>query len=321
MGCYTGEGMKENDHIDYELISKVLSGNALPDEISIVDSWRKANELNEVQYKHLERTWRLSEPVSFDPTSAWQHIEPQLQKRSVPSKSHRWLQVAAAITIIAVVGWFLWQPSPVTQQFVAAEVSTHTLHDASIVTMNKGSEVNFEESEQERVVEMKGEVFFEVTRAPSKVFKVQTKFGLVEVLGTKFNVKEDLENESTTVIVEEGRVRLSDFHGNDIELTAGMSATTNNKSREIIENDPESESLFWKNRSLVFRNQTLEEVCRILSNQYNTTIEVEDAGNCLFSSTFENEEIGTIITIIAATLNLEVETNNGITILKGQACP
>ena len=79
---------------------------------------------------------------------------------------------------------------------------------------------------------MTGEVYFEVERMPEKKFVVETKYGNVEVLGTKFNVIEDPETESTTVTVTEGLVRLTDIHGNSVELSAGMSGSASTEDRE-----------------------------------------------------------------------------------------
>ena len=77
--------------------------------------------------------------------------------------------------------------------------------DGSFAYLNKNSSIKFDKNFTERIVQQKGEVFYEVKRG-NYSFIVKTESGEVKVLGTKFNVKStknDLEVE-----VESGSVEL-----------------------------------------------------------------------------------------------------------------
>ena len=79
------------------------------------------------------------------------------------------------------------------------------LPDGSIAYLNSNSYIEYDKNFIQRIVNQKGEVFYDVKKGESPFF-VKTAVGEIQVLGTKFNVKsavDELELE-----VEEGIVEL-----------------------------------------------------------------------------------------------------------------
>ncbi|NOQ25888.1 MAG: hypothetical protein GQ564_11045 [Bacteroidales bacterium] len=79
------------------------------------------------------------------------------------------------------------------------------LPDGSTAYLNNNSSIKYNKYFDERIIEQKGEVFFEVTKGTAP-FIVKTEVGEIQVLGTKFNVKSS--NKELDVEVEEGIIEL-----------------------------------------------------------------------------------------------------------------
>ena len=98
------------------------------------------------------------------------------------------------------------------------------LYDGSLVWLNAGSELRYPNTfvENQRVVYLKGEAYFDVTKDRSHPFIVKTISSEISVLGTSFNVNAR-ENSCVTTLVE-GRVRMKHGIKDSVELRAGQQA-------------------------------------------------------------------------------------------------
>ena len=88
--------------------------------------------------------------------------------------------------------------------------------------LNAGSELRYPNTfvENQRVVYLKGEAYFDVTKDRSHPFIVKTISSEISVLGTSFNVNAR-ENSCVTTLVE-GRVRMKHGIKDSVELRAGQ---------------------------------------------------------------------------------------------------
>src|SRR5690606_40558591 len=98
-----------------------------------------------------------------------------------------------------------------------------------------------------------GEAYFEVEKNDNQKFIVETSNGIIEVLGTKFNVNSVNKNFKTTLL--EGRVKLSNEQHEAI-LAPNTSATLNNNGF-IIAKANLSVDLSWKNNTFYFSNYSI----------------------------------------------------------------
>jgi transmembrane sensor len=123
------------------------------------------------------------------------------------------LAAAAAVALTVATG------RPGREEYVAGTQAGHriVLSDGSAVELNAGSRVRlssgfrswFGQPAAERLVTLEGEAFFTVAR-DGRPFRVRTADAMVEVLGTRFGVRQFAEDGvGTVVIVEEGRVRVA----------------------------------------------------------------------------------------------------------------
>ena len=152
-----------------------------------------------------------------------------------------------------------------------------TLPDSSLVTLNAYSELRilvFDQSS--RTVSLSGEGYFEVEKAASKPFRIVSGKLTVEVVGTKFNIR-NRSIDSTEVTVTEGKVKctIPSARHSLVYLSAGESACYQNGLLTKL-NEADPNTLFWKTNLLIFQNQTLEDVTDQLNNLFNININVEN---------------------------------------------
>lgn len=145
-----------------------------------------------------------------------------------------------------------------------------TFDDGSHVILNAGSELKFPSvfSANERIVSLKGEALFQISKNKNKPFFVKTAQGEVKVLGTQFNIKSYPELPYETISLLEGRIEVSNTHDKQI-LRPGEQANLATSKITIDPNFDQEEVLAWKEGLFLFDNQPLEEVLKHVERWYN----------------------------------------------------
>jgi Fe2+-dicitrate sensor, membrane component len=111
------------------------------------------------------------------------------------------------------------------------------LPDGTKVILNGGSKLTYSArfGLDKREVEFEGEAYFEVKHDENKPFVVKTKELLINVLGTKFNMKNYPTDEKASVSLFEGKVSLvNKLKGNVLLILApNEKAVLNKKSKTL----------------------------------------------------------------------------------------
>ena len=190
------------------------------------------------------------------------------------------------------------------------------LPDGSVVTLSYGSSLHYLKTfkGENRVVELEGEAFFEVTPNKLKPFIIKTKGASVKVLGTSFNVRSYTDNQIVEVIVKTGKVELIDDLPDDgqnkkVLLLPGekgtLDLTTGNLQKE---ERYDVNKMAWLTHEIAFQVTSLSEVIATLNKVYNTKIEYSDKVdlNKVITATFNEQDPGYILDVVALTLDLEI---------------
>ena len=149
------------------------------------------------------------------------------------------------------------------------------LPDGSKVWLNSASTLRFPTAfvGSERVVELKGEAYFEVAKNSKMPFLVRTNNAMdIKVLGTQFNVMayDDEKNINTTLI--EGSVEVLKGSGKTM-LKPGQEAVLNKGSGNIKVSAADLEqAIAWKNGYFIFSNENIESIMRKVSRWYNVDV-------------------------------------------------
>lgn len=161
------------------------------------------------------------------------------------------------------------------------------LPDGTKVWLNAASSlrypVSFTGQGKQRVVELKGEAYFEVVHDARKPFQVKTKGALIEDLGTSFNVSayEDDSSVKTTLvegIVKVGGVRLKPGEQASSRTEPGQGADPEKETHMVTVSTVDVTGVTaWVNGQLSMDNKSVKELMRQLSRWYDVDIVYEGA--------------------------------------------
>jgi ferric-dicitrate binding protein FerR (iron transport regulator) len=325
--------MPQPEHISESFIAKYLLGECTPEEVQVLDAWRKENLENETMFESvrsvLEHTAKKHTSAMVDASLAWEKVSEQINTKVVPLRPAygTWLRAAAAIVILAGIGLLfnLLQTEQIELE-AQHEVKATSMPDRSVVTLNKNSLLSYSEhyGEEERRVKLTGEAFFEVEKS-STPFVIEAGNARVKVVGTSFNVKAHPADSMVQVTVESGVVRLYPAHNESafIELKAGEAGTYKERDQQVIRLDDHIPAYsFWRDQTLKFKRTKMKQVVKVLNEIYEVKIKVNDEAinECLLTATFEDDDIDAVLIVISEIFDLEIEKDGKKYKLKGEGC-
>lgn len=302
-----------------DLISKYLCGEATPDEAMQLDEWKQTSKENQLYFDNMQETFLLVSNAEWsapDKKAAWQ----KFNNKSKPGFRISWLYgLAAALSmgILAVV--FLMKTDKMPLEIIANNtVVTRSLSDQSEVTLQPQSNITYEEGfgTKHRQLKLSGKGKFTVTHNEDLPFIIESNGVFVEDLGTVFSVESLPESDTVYVVVNEGIVRLYDEHGSEIIIKAGEKAWYIRSQKTII-TDLETKVLKFD-----FKDTRLVEAIDMLEDTYQIDIKLspESIGECKITTQFFDEEVATIITVIAETLGFKYEYQDHHYKIEGKPC-
>jgi hypothetical protein len=152
------------------------------------------------------------------------------------------------------------------------------LPDGTQVWLNAASSIKYPTifAGKERLVEITGEAYFEVTKNAGKPFKVAININnndqtIVEVLGTHFDINAYKDEAAVRTTLLEGSVKM--IHGTDkVQLQPGQQAQLRNTEKILVKNADVEKVVAWKNGFFNFEGTGIEEVMRQLSRWYDIDV-------------------------------------------------
>lgn len=151
------------------------------------------------------------------------------------------------------------------------------LSDGTGVWLNAASSIRFPTvfAGRERMVEVTGEVYFEVAANAAKPFRVNVNKRMqIDVLGTHFNVSAYENEKSMTTTLLQGSVRVTGA-GNNALLKPGEQALVAGSLRVLPHVDTDK-IIAWKNGLFNFEGMHLREVMRQVERWYNIKVVYEN---------------------------------------------
>lgn len=193
-----------------------------------------------------------------------------------------------------------------------------TLPDGSKVWLNAASTLTYKISRtsRERLVELKGEAYFEVARDANRPFKVLSKGQVIEVLGTHFNVSSYDDEPSVKTTLAEGAVKIVETNKHrDVVLEPGQQATLDSGNTLSVAQVDVSDAIAWKNGKLNFNQSDIYAVARQLSRWYNVDVVFKGKASKvrLSGEVYRNTNASKVLEILSFyNLNCRIETDNGV---------
>ncbi|MFL0801378.1 MAG: FecR domain-containing protein [Agarilytica sp.] len=286
-------------------------------------AWLDASPSHQAAYIQAEETWERGAVISQAKTPS--------KAQNTPSKGFdwadwlgfgSWAQVGMASLLVVALGFGgYWQisggvPEIESYQTGVGEQREVRLSDGSVLMLNTSSELTSEISRDERIVRlMRGEVFFDIAKSQGRSFDVYTKAGLVRVLGTQFNVRDS--GGETVVTVLEGAVGIDNQESPELDAESFDADVTLRRNQQavielvaeapVVESVDASARLGWRTKSLVFRDDTLQDVVNEVNRYFSTRIELgsEALANKKVAAVIQVSSFETMLRMLEEALDLE----------------
>ncbi len=206
-----------------------------------------------------------------------------------------------------------WQHLFSTEQPVyttaLGEQKSFTLADGSVVFLNTQSEIEVRYTGKERLINLThGEAMFEVAPVAGRPFRVQTNDGVVEALGTKFNVYQKISG--TSVAVVEGSVAVKSNSEERVVLDAGKQVNVQKEAGLSAVSEPNMQALTsWQIRKLMFTTERLDTIAAEFNRYNKVQIEVADAtvAAIRFSGVFSADDPHSLLAFLEMDGNLRID--------------
>ncbi len=312
--------------MDQSFLDKYLAGEASEAEVKKLFQWIESTPENRETFIHYKKVWALTSKSHDNVNNAWSYFpKTRLNTKRNQRKIVSLLKYAAAAIIIFSLGflaqYLLVEKAPQKQIYLSktqfevplGQMSKVILPDGTIVHLNSGSSLQYSGNfnEGKRVVDLKGEAFFEVAKDAQHPFSVSTPGEIsLKVYGTSFNVQAyPNEKEINTTLVE-GSLGVIDQSGNElIRLVPGENAEFINADRQINVSEVRTDLYTsWKDGLVTFRNESLEDIARKIERWYNVEIVFENpklAKEMYDGTIMKSKPIDQILEVFRLTRSLE----------------
>jgi ferric-dicitrate binding protein FerR (iron transport regulator) len=149
------------------------------------------------------------------------------------------------------------------------------LSDGTVVWLNAASSLRFPVtfSNKERLVELKGEAYFEVKKG-ERPFRVSLQnSSQIEVKGTAFNVNAYYDEEMMKATLIEGKINFMNL-GKTQALVPGQQIrlTYEQPEKPVVEDVDVEKEIAWKNDLFIFKGMDVRSIMREISRWYDIDV-------------------------------------------------
>ena len=198
------------------------------------------------------------------------------------------------------------------------------LSDGTKVFLNADSELKYpvEFSDGKRIVDLKGEAYFEVHKDSLRPFIVRMNGAEVTVLGTSFNVNTYGDDGHIYTTLVNGSVRVSSVKNGQAEvLKPGMQSVMDVQSGQLTVREVDVEPyVAWREGRFVFRAMTLDLIMRQLQRWYDFEVFYQnpELKDYEFRGVIKRDmDLDKVLSVIKVTTNVDFEVKGKvITIIK-----
>lgn len=325
------------DNID-ELIAEYLSGEISQERKKTLFLWTEESPENKKYFLEKEEIWFSSmsydEVKTFAPGRAFMKFIKELtfSGRLRKEKSGLVYKIIAssiaAASVFAAVALLVFnlkdspsyeQVSDILIQAPVGSRSSLTLPDGTSILLNSASEITYASDFgiSHRVVNLKGEAYFNVKHNDKLPFIVHTGEMEIKDLGTIFNVCDYEDDPASSLILIEGKVSYS--IGNiivDGDLEPGSMVKYNKKENQAeVSQINTDEAVSWIRGCYIFENEPLYSIAKKLERGFAVEIEIEDESlaSTRFYGSFDEEvrSVDEILKTLAATGKIKYTSKGG----------
>lgn len=298
---------------DETFLARWLSNELTPEEQAAFDAREDAELLRKIA-----KTSAELEPPERDQVASWEALQRKVggaaeQKTAKVRRLSSWWRYAAAAIVVLVAGYYFLQPGGDEWTTISAPMAqkmVYELPDGSEVWLNAGSELRFPTRgfEDNRQLELTGEGYFDVV--PGSNFVVHTDQGVVQVLGTSFDVYS--RSEQFRVVCYTGRVGVTyaaDEPQAVLEPGDLIEVVNAEASRRKLEQTPEMPE--WTAGNSHFDETSFTTVIEELERQYDLEIDYPAFLDTIqdYSGGFPHRDLPTALQVVFSSVGCQYEVD------------
>ncbi|MCT7523708.1 FecR domain-containing protein [Aliarcobacter cryaerophilus] len=192
------------------------------------------------------------------------------------------------------------------------EIKNIVLPDGSKVILDAKTKLDIKYFSDKREINIiEGKALFDVTSNPNKPFIVNANMIKVEVLGTNFEVKNEIDKIVVDVI--NGKVKVEQNKNNEFQqlaiLTKGKHISFDKQSKKVILKDIDINNIAsWKDGILFFQDYSLEKAINEFKKYQDINITIQkDIKNYTVSGSFSIHEIDKFIFALTKIYPIKVD--------------
>jgi ferric-dicitrate binding protein FerR (iron transport regulator) len=321
--------MKHTNDIE-EIIFRSLTGIATRSELQELQLWRESDPDNERSYQLLISVWEKgsSEPVYANYLQLEERIiDEGFEEDISPSRwdiNPTFYKIAAAVLLICITAFAAYRytaPAEMTEntfEFVvtynpAGQKSKITLPDNSVIFLNSESRVSYQKgfSDSIRHVLLEGEAYFNVEPNQERPFVVETGGINTQALGTSFNIRNYPEENSISVSLLTGKVKVTDTKVDNEVLLEPFEFVAFDKGTRVLKMKQMEEDIhsIWKDGIITFKSSNFKHVITTLERSYDVEFDTTDYQHTEWSYTgkFDNLSLEMVLTRIGYSEGFDYE--------------
>ncbi|BDD05788.1 FecR family protein [Aureibacter tunicatorum] len=317
-------------------INSLFDGTINDDELEKLNDWYALESEKALMNNELEEQIPMlkNRMLTKLQTDVIEENLNQKSSRKVITRKFKTM-ATASVSLIGFLFMLSWFFSKSDQNMTAFSNDTNTvkqviLPDGTLVWLNANASIQYsgDFNEEDRMIYLKGEAYFDVIRDIHKPFVVESGNAATIVLGTEFNI--NARNEDHIVVsVAEGIVRVEEknYFENDENrvLTIGQEVVYSKTSglSEPIEFDSDI-CLSWKMDTLRFDGVKLSKAFAMLEKKYDVDIKVKNKSinECEIFGEYGNDELSDILETMSFALGFSVKANesDATIVINGNGC-
>ena len=288
--------------MDFKLLYKFFEGLTTQAEDEIIRQWIMDSPDNEKRFFEERKMFDAILLNSKEPD-----INENTELLSVPSGNRRrisayfreFIKIAAIVAITLFGSWYYFlhinkkdrRVATQTISVPAGQRLNTILPDGTDVWLNAKTTIKYPVSfnEKERLISLDGQAYFNVAKNKDIPFFVKTRDGVVQALGTKFDVMAYSDSRSFETVLMEGKVKVRAACDSlqSIILTPNNKAYLKNGKLETVYVEDFS-AYEWKDGLISFKNEPFAQIMKSFEKVYDIKIVIENSrvGNLIYTGKF-----------------------------------
>jgi len=293
-------------------VTRLQSGDCTDQERHDFEVWLMQSEAHRIAHHEVAAFWsglsQLEPHAAPQLAAARAYLCEARQSRRAFSKK----RLAGVLSIILITGfsplWWSWLTTDIYRTAKGESISIQ-LSDGSRIDLNTDTELSVQYTWTKRSVRLAhGEALFSVVHNPEKPFEVIAAGGRIQDIGTQFNVYQQAEQVSVTVL--DGEVSVAAREGSTVQnLIPGqqLSYDSTGQTSAVARADMDAATAWQKGR-MVFKGQPLSVVLEQLGRYHDVSLQVQGARlqTLKVSGVFPTNNLDLALNTIAGALPIKV---------------